>query len=235
MGAAVCEDDYEDYTPRAFWRRCASQINGKIFNCYSCDDGSLPLREWAQGSKLECIGRAISTSASKRIQNISFTGTLSDDSDHDYFSSFDRVMNRVHPRRKRSNEYQVEAICKCPWCREWVPIYANCDDECPSCGITFEYRTSTESCYWTYEPEEIWCPVCEKEKIVVQAPGVEQCPRCRAKVTFERKGSQVIFPKISCECPHCKAKLEVRPYEDVVCPDCRIEFNYRNSNETVYY
>jgi hypothetical protein len=200
MGAAIGEDDYEDYVPRQFWRRCVSQVRGRIVNCYSGYDLILWYRSLVRSplqvlrsSQLECIGRSIASYSSRRVHNISFTGTLSDHRDHDYFSSFDRVMNRVYPTRKRSSDYQVQAICKCPWCDKTAMVNANCDDECPSCNITFEYRTSTESPYWTYEPQEIWCPRCGKATIVVQAPGQEQCLRCRAKIDFDRRGSHVMY------------------------------------------
>jgi hypothetical protein len=137
--------------------------------------------------------RAIGSHVSNRINNISFTGTLFDRGDHDYFSSFDRVMNRVYPRRKRSIRYQVQAICDCPWCDKAVMLDANCDIECPWCNITFEYRISTDECYWTYEQQGILCPKCEKEWIVVQAPARERCPRCRAKIQFYRKDSEVMY------------------------------------------
>ncbi len=133
---------------------------------------------------------------SPRIHNISFTGRLPDWADHDYFVCFDRVMNRVYPNRIRSTAYQVEAICDCPWCDNTVMVNANQDDYCPYCNITFDYHTRDDLPYWAYEPQEIDCPWCEMETIVVQEPGVERCSRCRRQFEFDRRGSEVRYSEI---------------------------------------
>ena len=57
---------------------------------------------------LECMGRTRASHLSPRIHNISFTGTLSDWADHDYFACFYGVMNWVYPNRTRSTAYQLK-------------------------------------------------------------------------------------------------------------------------------
>jgi len=197
LGAAIGEEDYEEYTGRKFWRRCASQVRHRIINCYSGYDTQLWRRSFLRRDQLECIGRARASHLSSKIHNISFTGTLSDRWDHDYLTWFDRVMNRVYPNRTRSTAYQVEALCDCPWCEDYVMVNANEDVECPSCNITFEYRTKDDQCYWRYEPQEIECPRCEIGTIVVQAPAVEQCSRCRKGFEFDRRGSEVVYSEVA--------------------------------------
>lgn len=192
LGAAIGEEDYEGYTAQQFWKRCVSQVSGHIVNCYSRCDKLLWYRKALRGDQLECIGRARTTHDSPRLRNITFTGTLSS-CEHDYLWHFDRVMNRVYPRRKRSADYPVVVWCDCPWCEETVFVEANKDVECPVCGITFEFRTVAQEAYWRYEPIKVECPNCELNNIVVQAPGVERCGRCRRDTEFYRRGSRITY------------------------------------------
>ena len=191
LGAAVGEQDFEGLTGWQFWRRCAGQVRRKIINCYSSYDTQLWRRRLLRWDQLQCIGRERASYSSSKIKNISFTCKLPDEYDHDYLSCFDRVMDRIYPKRLRSTSYQVQALCDCPWCEKAVLADANEDVECPWCNIVFEYRTANDELYWRHEPLLISCPRCESGKIVVQDPGEEKCARCRRRFDFSRRGSEV--------------------------------------------
>ena len=235
LGTALCDDDFESHSRREVWRRCLGQVRGHIFNCYSRYDRALLLRRFVRRRDSESIGRNKASHFARRLQNISFTGRLRDKYQHSYLDEFDWGLSKVYPNRARSQNYPVRAVCECPWCgEEDIIVNANTDDTCLECGIEFEYRTQDATCYYEYEPELMWCPICEGESgITVQEPGRYECPDCRKGILFERTGSKIDFPKEDCRCPHCNASLTVRPYEDVACPHCSCSFSFNEAKEHV--
>ena len=189
MGAAIGDDDYEEYTPRQFWNQCLSQVRNKIIICYSRSDQALHLRKTPRWNQEEPIGRIGASHASASIREIDFTDKLLDDNGHDYLSCFNWVMNRIYPARKRSSDYFNESVE---------------DVECPA-------YTGKTTAVNLFQDGDYWCDACRCEVHVDDGAAAHvdvvrvPCELDRRRVTVVPINNDGIIP-----CDHCNLEIIIK-------------------------
>lgn len=177
LGGAVDSDAGE-------WEERAHVVHGEIVNVFSNHDSSL--RRWrGLGNP---VGLIPIESNLQKVRD--FRCHL----DHmDYFPSFNWIISKALPKRRRSKGFQGAVRVECPGleCASDLIVIANTEVTCPDCKTDFWYAPESGDCFWHHRPKRVGCSFSCGGAIYVQGSGRYQCPDCRRWDEFKRVENKV--------------------------------------------